>query len=155
MRKHVPMELGRCFMFEEIMPLREKQSGRVDNFEGDLTGLCHTWVSSVQSQTDQQLTFCSADHKGLTSSFQCSCSSSINISKTLTISSWSFSPIPSSPSLPSSIISAKSSRSGKSESDSLSPSSLAIGSSGGRSSKLGALPLSVLAHFFFLLSQLD
>ena len=40
-RKRAPMELGRRFMFEEIMPLREKQSGRVDNFEGDLTGLCH------------------------------------------------------------------------------------------------------------------
>lgn len=45
LREHTPMKLGRCFMFKEGVPLWKKQRRRVDNLEGDSTGLLDDYVS--------------------------------------------------------------------------------------------------------------
>ena len=52
-RNHAPMQWGGSFMFEEGEPFQKKQSGRVDDFEGDSTGLLQrvTHVTPGTSQT--------------------------------------------------------------------------------------------------------
>jgi hypothetical protein len=47
------MKLGRCFMFEESVPLWKKQRGGVDNLEGDLAGLLDDHVSFKQRINDR------------------------------------------------------------------------------------------------------